>query len=182
MTRAGLYIRVSKVDQTVENQRLALERYCQARGYEIISVFSDGKTDHTADEMSRNGFNQMIHSARRRDFDILVIWSVDRLSRRGILPVLNILTQLKGYGVGWDSLQEPWATSSGSVGEVLISILAWSAKVERERLSERIKAGLARRKNLGHHVGRKPGSKDRTPRSRRWRRRPGPGLDTGTPL
>lgn len=178
MVRAAIYVRVSKKQQTVENQELRLREYCKARGYEAV-VFKDEETDHDLPESARNGFNDMMRAAHRREFDRVVVWSVDRLTRRGIGAVFSLLEQLRGWGVGWDSLQEPWATDGGPTGQLLLAILAWAAEQERVRISERVRAAHARKvaaaKQHGVKVrwGRPKGSKDKRPRKRKkWENTP----------
>ena len=62
------------------------------------------------------------------------------------------------------SLQESWVETSGELRDLLLSIVGWVANFESRRRSERIKAGLDRRRAAGLTVGRKPGAKDRKPR------------------
>lgn len=170
MTRAAIYVRVSTEEQTVENQKIRLEEYCRARGYTLVSVFKDDETDHDAPDSARVGFNDLMHAAHRREFDRVVVWSVDRLTRRGIGAVFSILEQFRGYGVGWDSLQEPWATDAGPMGELLLAILAWASKQERSRISERVRAAYHRKRTGADQFkvkvkwGRPTGSKDKKPR------------------
>jgi len=176
--RVALYVRVSTTDQTVKNQEIALRKFCEAKGYQVVAVFGDDETDHAASESSRPGFSDMMKAAHRRDFDQVIVWSLDRLTRRGIYPLFNIFRQLKAFGVGWESLQEPWATNSGPVGEVLLAIIAWVGEQERKKISERVKAAHARKKagadQQGAKVrwGRPKGVKDSRPRSRRYRKKP----------
>lgn len=173
--RAAIYVRVSTEEQTVENQERALRRYCKANGWKVEGVYRDGTTDHSAAEVERAGFSELLKHARVRRFDLVVVWALDRLTRRGIGPLFSILDSFKAMGVGWRSLQEPWASDAGPASEVMLAILAWASKQERLRISERTKAGIARRRALGHPVGRPKGRKDRKKRVRRWRKRPQTG-------
>lgn len=66
----------------------------------------------------------MIEGASRREFDVVVFWDLSRLSRSGVVDVLQILQQLKGWGVAYRSLQEAYLDSLGPFSEVLVSLLA----------------------------------------------------------
>lgn len=182
MTRAAIYVRVSTEEQTVENQLLALEDYCKSRGYEVVARYRDGETDHEAVEGSREGFGAMMAGARKREFTRVVVWALDRFTRRGPGPLLAILKEFERHGVGWESKEEPWASSNfgpDGFNEVLISFLGWVAKFERSRHRERMRAWVAKRKVLKLPVGRQKGAKDKRPRHRRSGRAPAPEFDSG---
>ena len=96
----------------------------------------------------------MFGAASRREFDILLFWSLDRLSREGTVETLNHLQRLTGYGVDYRSFAEQYLDSTGIFKEAVIGILAAVAKQERVRLSERTIAGLERAKAQGRVGGR----------------------------
>lgn len=151
--RAALYMRVSLDDgrQTVENQRLELTEFCQRMGWEIVAEFSDTKSGKSLD---RPGFKNMMETASRRKFDVLVFWSLDRLARSGVLDVLQTFQQLKGWAIAYRSLQEAYLDSLGPFSDVIVSLLATLAKIEREKIRERTLAGLARARKQGKTLGR----------------------------
>jgi putative DNA-invertase from lambdoid prophage Rac len=93
----------------------------------------------------------------------VLIWALDRLSRRGIEDTLSVLRRLAEHEADVWSLQEDWLrTSDPAMRELLIGIFGWMAGQESKRRSERIKAGLARRKAEGKPVGgRVAGAKDK---------------------
>ena len=107
---------------------------------------------------------------------MLLVWALDRLSREGIELTLRIMRQFAGRGMAVWSLRESWTeTSDPQVRELIAAIMAWVARMESQRRSERVRAGLARRKAAGLPVGRQPGSKDCRQRKRsgyvaRWER------------
>src|SRR5579864_3938330 len=96
-------------------------------------------------------------NAGTRRFDILLFWSLDRLTREGTLATLKYLELLESYGVRWRSLTEPWIDSAGPFRDVIISLLASLAKQERVRISERVRAGLKRARQYGTRSGRSIG-------------------------
>jgi Resolvase, N terminal domain len=82
----------------------------------------------------------MMTAASRREFDVLVFLSLDQVNRTGALIVLNLFEQLQSYGVQYRSLMEPYLDSAGPFADVFISLLASIAKLERQKISERILA------------------------------------------
>lgn len=156
-----LYARVSTDEQTCENQIKELMKLADAQGNTVFHVYQDVMSGGAS---NRPGFQEMMYHASLRRFDAVLVWSLDRFSREGISNTLSYLKRLKKYGVGVRSLQEPWLnTSDDGMGELLIAILSWVAGMERKRISERTKAGLAR---SSKKPGRPVGSRDRKPRSK----------------
>lgn len=161
--KAALYLRVSTDKQEADNQRAALERYAAAHDYDVVEVYEDLGS---GSDPGLSAFNRMMHAARLREWDILLFWAWDRLTRRGIEATFTIMRRLEQSGVEWESLQEPFlsSTSPAATRELLAAILAWVAEQERRRISERTKAAIARRRALGQPWGRPPGAKDKRPR------------------
>ena len=109
---------------------------------------------------------EALEEARLGRYDVLLCWALDRLSREGIEAMLSLLRQFRDLGADVWSLQEPWTEVNGPTADLLGAILAWVAQQESPRRSERIKAGLARRRADGKPVGRQPATRDRKPRRR----------------
>jgi DNA invertase Pin-like site-specific DNA recombinase len=156
--KAALYCRVSLEDgrQTVENQRQQLAEFCARMRWQVVEEFTDAKSGKSLD---RPGLKKMMMAASRREFDVLVFWSLDRLSRSGVVDVLNLLQQLAGWGVAYRSLQESYLDSLGPFSDVVVSLLASIAKLEREKIRERTLAGLARARKQGR-IGGRPKAED----------------------
>lgn len=163
--KIAIYTRVSKSDESQDpnNQLNPLRDYAKALGGEIVGDYVDMASGSRPD---REQFLMMLEDADKRKFDLLLIWSLDRLSREGISNTMGYIERLRRNNVAIKSLQESWLdTREGGVGELLISIFAWVAKQERLRIVERTKAGLARAKANGVKLGRREGSKDKGKRS-----------------
>ena len=160
----ALYVRVSTDKQDITNQLLQLRPYCEKRGYliynEYVDVVSGGKD-------SRPAYVKMFQDAHQRKFDLVIFWALDRFSRSGTLFTLTKLKELENLGVAWQSYTEPYFDSAGQFKDVVLSIMATLAKIERERLSERTKAGMARKMATGWRPGRKQGVKDKKPRRKK---------------
>lgn len=153
--RVAIYCRVSTEDkgQDPDNQRTQLMQYVQAMGYQLVAEYLDYETGRTD---ARQQFRDMMADASRRKFDMVLFWSLDRFTREGVLPTLQHLQRLTGYGVGYKSFTEQYLDSCGIFKEAIIGILATIAKQESIRMSERTKLGMARAKAKGVALGRKP--------------------------
>jgi DNA invertase Pin-like site-specific DNA recombinase len=163
--RAAIWARVSTDRQTEANQIPDLERFCEHRGYEIakryllsdVSAFNGGH---------RETLKAALDAAHRGEFQVIVVWAVDRICREGIEELLKIVREFRERHVSLISLQEPWLNGSDATTELLIAVAGWVARQESARRSERIKAGLARRRADGVQIGgRKPGARDKRKRS-----------------
>ncbi len=154
--RVALYARVSTKDgrQDTENQLIALRDYCQKQGWEIAAEYVDHETGGHA---RRPHFQQMFAEARARKFDLVLFWSLDRLSREGVSATLNHLERLTAAGVNWRSYTEEYLDSTGLFRDAVIAILAVIAKQERVRRSERASAAISRLRRQGKadRLGRK---------------------------
>ena len=150
--RVAIYGRVSTRDkgQDVENQLAQLREFSAKQGWEIVADYIDHESGSKSD---RPQFQAMLKAASQRKFDLLLFWSLDRLSREGVLPTLQYLNQLTTYGVNYRSFTEQYFDSCGVFRDAVISILATVAKQERIRISERVRAGIARRKAQGKRFG-----------------------------
>jgi DNA invertase Pin-like site-specific DNA recombinase len=151
--RIVLYARVSskgdKQDNT--NQLHQLRDYAAKQGWEIVHEYIDRASGKTGD---RAQFKAMMAAASMRGFDLVLFWSLDRLSREGVLQTLTYLQTLTSYGVGWKSYTEQYLDSCGVFRDAVLSILATIAKQERIRLSERTLAGLEKARRQGRVGGR----------------------------
>lgn|SRR2546422_8930957 len=149
--RAALYLRVSTEDQKTANQEAQLRQWAKRLNLKVVEVYSDTMSGARND---RAGLTEVLAAAHRREFDIVLIWSLDRLSREGVLPVLKYLRRFKDAGVRVLSLQESWLDTDGPLGELLVSIFAWMSKQERLKIGERTKAALQRLRASGTVLGR----------------------------
>ena len=96
----------------------------------------------------------MFADASKRRFDLVLFWSLDRLSREGVLETLQHLNRLTSYGVAYKSFTEQYFDSCGVFKDAVIAIMATVAKQERVKRSKRTKAGLARVRAEGRTLGR----------------------------
>lgn len=150
--RAALYLRVSTRDQTTENQERELRSWAARLGFELVRLYDETVGGARRD---RNELAALLTAAHRREFDVLLIWSLDRLSREGIGPMAGYMGQFRAAGIRVMSHQEPWLDTGGPVGDLLAAVFAWVAQQERQRIGERVRAGQARAKAKGVRFGRR---------------------------
>jgi len=153
----AIYVRVSTKGQELENQLLQLRNYCEKSDWNIYKEYTDvisGK------EESRPSYDILFSEAHKKLFDGVVFWSLDRFARSGTLFTLQKLKELDNLGIFWHSYQDQYLSTAGQWKDVIISIMATLAKIERERISERTKAGLERAREKGVKLGRKAISED----------------------
>jgi DNA invertase Pin-like site-specific DNA recombinase len=151
--RVAVYLRISTKDgrQDTDNQRLQLRQFCASQGWEIVREYEDQESGGTS---ARAQFQTMLRDASQRRFDVLLFWSLDRLTREGALPTLQYLNTLSSYGVGFRSFTEPYLDSCGMFKDAIIAILGTIARQERVRMSERVRAGLERARIRGTKSGK----------------------------
>jgi len=158
--RVALYARVSTKDkgQDHENQLIQLRAFAKTQGWTVAREYVDKASGGKSD---REQFQAMFSAASRREFDVLLFWSLDRFSREGTVETLIHLQRLGGYGVGFRSFTEQYLDSTGIFKDAVIGIIAAVAKQERIRLSERTIAGLERARAQGAVLGRPKTQDDR---------------------
>ena len=150
--RTAIYARVSTSQgQDTENQLIQLREYCTRQGWRITQEYIDQASGKTSD---RDAFKRLFEDASRRMFDLVLVWSLDRFSREGVLETFEHVRRLTTYGVAFESFSEQHFRTTGPAGELMLAIAAWIAKQERIRISDRTKAGLARARRLGKVPGR----------------------------
>ena len=160
--RVAIYGRVSTRDkgQDVENQLAQLRAWAKAAGHEIVVEYVDDGISGAKGADQRPQLAALLEAAHRREFDLLGVWALDRLSREGIEAVLRYVRRLSEAGVGIHSHTESWInTSDPGQRELLIGIAGWVARMERERIAERVRAGLARARVQGTRSGRPIGGR-----------------------
>lgn len=149
--KVGIYSRVSKESSDNTNQLLVLREFCQKMNYEIhdeyVDIISGASTN-------KPEFNRMMMDASKRKFDLLLFFALDRLTREGTRKTIQYLQMLEDYGIAYKSYTEQYIDSTGIFKDVVIALLSTLAKQERIRISERVKAGLEKSRQMGRIGGR----------------------------
>lgn len=162
--KAAIYARVSTDEQTTDNQVPVLLNMARNRGWDIYEVYQENESGWNQGRQIE--LKKLIAAAIERKFDIVLIWSLDRLTRGGVLPTLEMIHNFKKFGVKVISHQEPFTEAPSEMDEILYAFFAWVANYESRRRSERTRAGLERAAKEGRRPGRRPGSKDKKPRKK----------------
>ena len=149
--RAALYCRVSTSNgqQSTAMQRLELEQYAQARGFDVVSVYEDhasGAKD------SRPELNRLMADAHQRRFDGVLVWKLDRFGR-SLRHLVNAIAELEALGVAFISLRDNLDLSTPS-GRLMFQIIGAMAEFERSLIQERVRAGLRNARAKGKRLGR----------------------------
>ncbi len=151
MKRAAIYARVSTTDrgQDPETQLRPLREYAARRGFAITEEFVDHASGARTD---RERFKRLFEAARRRRFDVLLVWRYDRFAR-STRELVNALEEFNSLGIDFISYTEGADTTTAQ-GKLLFGIMASLAEFERSLIAERVKAGMQRAKAQGKHTGR----------------------------
>ena len=150
--RAAMYLRVSTDGQTVDNQRLELEQAAERAGWEIVGVYDDNGVSGAKSREDREAFNRLCKDATRRQFDVVMAWSVDRLGR-SLQDLIGFLGELHAVGVDL-YLHQQGIDTTPPAGKAMFQMMGVFAEFERSMIQERVKAGLNRARAQGKTLGR----------------------------
>ncbi len=148
--RVALYVRVSTKDQSVDMQLNDLDRYSKERGFKIFKTYKDN--GFSGSQESRPALSELMNDAKKRKFDIVLVWRFDRFAR-STKHLVNALYEFRNLGIDFISYQENIDTSS-PLGEAIFTIISAMAKLERDIIAERVRGGLRKAKANGKRLGR----------------------------
>jgi len=151
--RAALYARVSTGGQTVENQLRELRAVAERHGWQIVAEFSDKGISGAKSREQRPGLDKLLQAVARREVDIVLSWSVDRLGR-SLQGLLSFLAELHAKGVDLYLHQQGLDTSTPA-GKALFQMMGVFSEFERAIIRERVRSGLERAKAQGKVLGRR---------------------------
>jgi DNA invertase Pin-like site-specific DNA recombinase len=164
--RAVLYLRVSTLNgQTTENQRLELEAVAGRNGWQVVEIYEDAGISGAKGREKRPAFDRMLKAAVRREFDVIMAWSVDRLGR-SLQDLVAFLSDIHAKGVELYLHQQGIDTTTPS-GKAMFQMMGVFAEFERAMIRERVLAGLKRARAKGKKLGRPkiPPAKERAIRA-----------------
>lgn len=152
ISRVALYARVSTANgnQDPEMQLAELREYAVRRGLTIHEEYVDHGVSGSKE--SRPALNRMMIDARRRKFDAVLVWKIDRLGR-SLKHLVVTLADLNALGVAFISLRDNLDLSTPS-GRLMFQIIGAMAEFERALIQERVRAGLRNAKAKGKRIGR----------------------------
>ena len=152
MKKVAIYARVSTDKQTCDNQLIELRAVAERCGYTIVQEFVDLGISGAKGRADRPALDSMMKSANQRKFDMILVWSIDRLGR-SLQNLVERLNDLQSMRVDLMFLQQGMDTSTSS-GRMMFSIFGALAEFERNLIRERVIAGQNRAKARGVKMGR----------------------------
>jgi DNA invertase Pin-like site-specific DNA recombinase len=154
MKRAAIYARVSTDSQTVENQLQVLREVAERSGWTIVHTFIDEGISGAKGRDQRPGFDALLKAIARRDVQIAMAWSVDRLGR-SLSDLVGLLGDLQAQGCDLFLHQQALDTSTPS-GRMVFQLAGVFAEYERSLIVARVRAGQDRARAKGVRFGRPP--------------------------
>lgn len=148
MSRVFAYARVSTNDQVTENQRDEIA----AAGYSVAPArYVEEKVSGSVQAMQRTGFNKLVD--KLEEGDTLVVTKIDRIGRDSI-DVQQTVQMFADRKVRLVVLQLGNLDLTSTAGALIVKVLAAMGDFERSLIVERTKAGQARARAEGKHMGR----------------------------
>jgi len=152
MKKVAIYGRVSTKDQNPESQLLDLRKYVKLRNWTVYQEYVDRGVSGIKE--NRPALDRLMKDARKRKFDILLVWKFDRFAR-STKHLVTALEELEGLGIDFCSYEDSIDTSTNH-GKLVFTIMGAIAEFERSLIRERVLAGVRRAKENGIRLGRPP--------------------------
>ena len=176
MIRCAIYARVSLDEQhgqDLDRQIFPLRKKINELEYEPATEFIERESGA---DMLRPQFRKMLKAFRDKEFEVLMVLSLDRLARFKPQESMFLLDRLSTQGMRIISLNESWFELS-MLNESTINLHAyitfWKSWDEHNKAKKRSKSGIESKKDKGEYRGGRPkGKRDSTPRERRWKVKP----------
>ena len=149
--KIAIYARVSRDEQTTENQTLGLKKVAERNGWEVQAIYAD---TISGAKSKRPELDKLMKSVMRKEVDMVMVWSVDRLGR-SLQHLTTLLSDIESKGINLYLHQQNIDTSTPS-GKMLFQLLGVFAEFERSMIRERVLAGLNRARSQGKRLGRPP--------------------------
>lgn len=151
ITRVAIYVRVSTTNQgqDTEVQARELREYASRRGWFVIEEYADHVSGA---KEQRPSLDKLMRDAKRRKFDVLLCWKLDRVGR-SLKHLVNLLAELEAFGIALVSLSDSLDLSTPQ-GRLMFQIIAAMAEFERSLIAERVKAGMRNARAKGRRIGR----------------------------
>lgn len=152
--RVAIYTRVSTAKQDTAAQLAELTAWAARCGYSVVNIYEDKGISGTKGREKRPAFDAVLKAAVRREFDLLAVWSTDRLGR-SLQHLIEVLQTIRDTNVGLYIHTQSLDTTTPS-GRALFGMLAVFGEFEREMIVARVHTGLDRARAKGKRLGRKP--------------------------
>ena len=136
------------------NQERELREIASRMGCEIVKVYRDHGISGAKGRDRRPAFDRLCRDAARREFDMVMAWSVDRLGR-SLQDLVGFLSELHALKIDLFLRQQGLDTTTPA-GKAMFQMMGVFAEFERAMIQERVRAGLARARSEGKRLGRPP--------------------------
>lgn len=153
MKKVVIYARVSTDKQKVDMQISELRSFAVRSNMVVCEEFIDHAA--TGSNLNRPAFKRMMEVARKRKFDVLLVWKLDRLSR-SLKDLVTTIDTLAAYGIDFISYNDKNIDTTTASGKLMFQIIGAVAEFEKDIIRERVIAGLAAARRKGKRLGRKP--------------------------
>lgn len=158
MKSAVGYVRVSSDKQvkgeSLEIQRIEIEKYCNSKGYELIELYDD--KGWSGAKAERPAFQKMMLDARNGKFETVIVYDHSRFAR-DLTDTLVYVRELRNNGVEFIALRENIETQDEGVKEMVRIIMGATYQHERRKIMERTFAGKEKkRKERRCFIGKQP--------------------------
>jgi putative DNA-invertase from lambdoid prophage Rac len=155
MLYAFAYLRVSTEEQTVMNQKLVLDKWALAHGYEILFYFEDSSISGRIPAVRRQAFKEMLDIIKSDSVDAILVYELSRVGRT-FWDTLDAIKAIEEYAplISCSPRETFLQSTEPSIRRLMIGILTWVAEREREMLVQRTKDGMRRAKESGKSIGR----------------------------
>lgn len=147
--KVAIYLRVSTSDQSTAMQRADLERFAASKAWEPMFFEDEGVS---GSKEKRPGLDALMDGARKRKFDVVLVWRFDRFARSS-RHLVSALEEFRSLGINFVSYNENIDTST-PMGMAMFTIISAMAQLERDIIRERVKAGVNAARAKGKHLGR----------------------------
>ena len=171
--QVAIYARVSTGEQTPDNQLRELRAVAARMGWQVVEEFVDHGISGVKGRDRRPAYDRLYRAILRRELDLLMAWSVDRLGR-SLQQLVALLSDLQAKGVDLYLHQQGIDTTTPA-GTAMFQMCGVFAQFERAMIQERVKAGLERARAQGKRLGR-PRTPDRVEQAIRAARQQGKGI------
>ena len=150
--RVCLYARVSKSSQSVERQISELEIVAARNNWEIVDRYIDHGISGSIGRQGRPELDRMMKDSTKRKFDVVMVWSIDRLGR-SLQHLIEILNDLNAKKIDLYFDQQS-IDSTTSTGKLMFSLIGAFAEFEKSIIKDRILSGLDNARKKGRVGGR----------------------------
>ena len=148
----AVYVRVSTSGQTTENQIIELSEICDRNKWNIVKVYNE-TVSGTKSITERPILKEMLDDASRKRFQMVVVWSVDRVGR-SLKHLVSVMTHLDELGCYIYSFKQGIQTNT-SMGSMFFSLMGVMAQMETDIRKERQTIGIKRALSQGVKFGRR---------------------------